>query len=54
MVGFLHLKGLHEEGNMISFLPARIPTPKGGFSGIAGTLLAAAYLNWTQSRKSVG
>jgi len=39
---------------MIFFPPARIPTPKGGFNGIAGTLLAAVYLNWTQSKRSAG
>ena len=39
---------------MTFFLPAKIPTPKGGFNGIVGTLLVAVYLNLTQSKRNVG
>jgi hypothetical protein len=39
---------------MIYFLPARIPTPKGGFNGIVGIILAGGFLSLTKSKSSVG
>jgi hypothetical protein len=39
---------------MIYYLPAKIPTPKGGFNGIVGIILAGVFLSLTKSNRSVG